>query len=370
MAYTIRPGDTLSGIAKKHGITMAQLRAWNPVFWSNPKYKSGNMIWAGGQVNVVPPSPPRPPAAQAPPVPRPPVQPQPGPPGGGDGGRGNQPPPPDPEDLLKGEQRDAYLALKALFDSYGLGTLAPKILEYVQQGYGADTISILLQRTDEYKKRFAGNEARRAAGMQVLSPAEYLATEQAYRQIMRNAGLPTGFYDSQDDFTKFISKDVSPTELKDRVDIASMATVNADAATKSALAQMGISGSEVTAYFLDPNRATSLIQKQMGTAQIGAAALRNQLEFNQSRAMDWYLRGINQEEAMQGYGAIAGFLGDVSKLGKIYGEDYNQATAEAEVFGASGAAQNQRKRLASQERAQFGGSTGTARGGLAVDRRK
>ncbi len=362
MAYTIRQGDTLSEIAKRHGITMAQLKAWNPVFWTNPKYKNGNMIWSGGKVNVTNPSQPRraaPPARPNVPYNPPPYVPPTAPP---------PPPQKSPEELLKGEDRDAYLALKSLFEGYGLGSLAPKILEYVQQGYGSDTISILLQRTDEYKQRFAANEARRAKGLQVLSPAEYLATEQAYRQIMRNAGLPSGFYDSQDDFTKFLSVDVSPTELKTRVDIASMATTNADAATKNALAQMGISESEVTAYFLDPQRATALIQKQMGTAQIGAAALRNSLEFNQSRAMDWYLQGVSAEQAAEGYGAIAGFIGDATKLGKIYGDQYTQSTAEAEVFGNSGAAQNQRKRLASAERGQFGGAVGSARAGLTAKR--
>lgn len=358
MAYTIRQGDTLSSIAKRHGITMAQLREWNPVFWTDPKYKNGNMIWSGGRVNVAPPTPTR--TAPPPQVPRPPLPQSPPPP--------TSPPPvvtpPDPEDALKGPERDAYVALKSLFEGYGLGSLAPKILEYVQQGYGSDTISILLQRTDEYKQRFAANEARRAAGLKVLSPAEYLATEEAYRQIMRNAGLPSGFYDSKDDFTQFLSKDVSPTELKGRVDIANMATANADAATKNALAQMGIGGSDVTAYFLDPEKATTLIQKQMGTAQIGAAALRNSLEFNQTRAMDWSLQGVSSERAAEGYGAIAGFLGDASKLGKIYGEDYDQATAEAEIFGSSGAAQNKRKRLASAERGQFGGAIGSARAGL------
>lgn len=375
--YTIRQGDTLSSIAKRNGISLSQLRQWNPVFWDNPKYKNGNAIWSGGTVWLEPGRPGsgtqaqtwRPPAPdqgnyQRPPVPyQPPPVPSPAP------GPGPTPEPTrSPEDALKGPDRDAYVALKSLFEGYGLGTLAPKILEYIQEGYGADTISILLQRTDEYKRRFAGNEARRSAGLQVLSPSEYLATEQAYRQLMRNAGLPSGFYDSQEDFTQFISKDVSPTELKQRVDIANMATANADAATKSALAQMGISGSDVTAYFLDPNKATTIIQKQMGTAQIGAAALRNNLEFNQGRAMDWYLQGVTGERAAEGFGAISGFLGDASKLGKIYGEEYNQATAEAEVFGQSGAAGEKRKKLASQERAQFGGATGAARGGLGVQR--
>lgn len=366
MAYVIRPGDTLSEIAERHNISMAQLKAWNPVFWSNPKYRQGNRIWAGGRVIVEPPSNAR--RGTAPSV-RPPVFPPPAVP--------NPPqPPPEPpkptfgemEDALKGEQRDAYQALKLMFQDYGLGSLAPKILEYVQQGYGADTISILLQRTDEYKRRFAANEARRAAGMSVLSPQEYIQTENAYRQIMRNAGLPSGFYDSQDDFTNFLSKDVSPTELKARVDVAATATVNADPFTKAALSQMGIGGSEVTAYFLDPTRAMPIIQKAAATAQIGGAALRNNLEFNQQRVENLYLQGVDAARAAEGYGAISGFLEDARNLGRIYGEDYDQATAEAEIFSQSGEAQEKRKRLASRERAQFSGATGSARAGLSIQR--
>lgn len=49
---TIKRGDTLSGIAKKAGISMSSLKKLNPTFWTNPKYKQGNMIWSGGKVRV------------------------------------------------------------------------------------------------------------------------------------------------------------------------------------------------------------------------------------------------------------------------------------------------------------------------------
>ena len=49
---TIKRGDTLSAIAKKAGISMTTLKKLNPVFWTNKKYKSGNMIWSGGKVRV------------------------------------------------------------------------------------------------------------------------------------------------------------------------------------------------------------------------------------------------------------------------------------------------------------------------------
>lgn len=269
---------------------------------------------------------------------------------------------------LTGEQRDAYAALRTLFDSYGLSSLAPRILEFVQQGYGADTISILLQETNEYKQRFAANEQRKKAGLPVLSPQEYLATENAYRQIMRSSGMPSGFWDQPSDFNTLIAGDVSPTELKTRVDIAVLATENADPATKEALRQMGIPQSNITAYFLDPKRSETLIKKQVGTAQIGGAAMRNQLEFNKQRAEQWYMQGVTAEQAQQGFGAISGFLGDVSKLGRLYGTIYDQEMAEAEVFGSSGEAANVRKGLASRERAQFSGATGGARGGLSIKR--
>jgi LysM repeat protein len=49
---TIKKGDTLSAIAARAHISMATLKKLNPVFWTNPKYKNGNLIWSGGKVRV------------------------------------------------------------------------------------------------------------------------------------------------------------------------------------------------------------------------------------------------------------------------------------------------------------------------------
>ena len=265
---------------------------------------------------------------------------------------------------LTGEQRNAYEALKLVFDGYGLGSLAPTILEYVQQGYGADTISVLLQKTPEYKQRFAANEDRRKAGLPVLSPQEYLATESAYRQLMRSAGLPKGFYDSQDDFTRFLASDVSPTELKSRVDAARQATDSADEFLKQSLARMGVGAGGMVAWFLDPDRAEPIIQRELQASKIGAQALRNKLQYNTGDLRQWALRGVTEEQAAEGYGAIASFLPEAQKLASIYGETYDQVVAEGEIFGKEAYAVERRKGLASKERASFGGSVGAAKGGL------
>src|SRR5687768_10628915 len=255
--------------------------------------------------------------------------------------------------LLTGENRDAFMALNSLFSQYGLGSLAGKIYEYVKNGYGADTISILLQDTPEYKRRFAANEARLKAGMSVLSPAEYIAVENSYRQIMRQSGLPEGFYDSNTDFTNFISGDMSPTELQNRVDLATQATALANPAYKAALKQMGLSDGELAAYFLDQDKALPFLQKSAATAAVGAEALQRGLTFDQTYAEELATMGISREQAAQGYAKIADEFSDLKTLGQIYGGGWTQRQAEEDVFvGGTGASQ-QREKLVNREKGSF-----------------
>jgi hypothetical protein len=267
--------------------------------------------------------------------------------------------------LLKGQNRDAYSALVALFNTYGLGSLAGKIYDYAKQGYGADTISLLLQDTKEYKTRFAGNEARAKKGLPVLNPAEYLATESAFRQVLSEAGLPKGFYDNPADFTNWIAGDVSPTEIQDRVSLAVQATAQANPEYKRALKQMyGIDESELTAYFLDRKRAVPLLEKRAAAAQIGAAALRRGFQTSQSRFEDFATMGIGAEEAEQGFAIIGETYRPMQEIAARWGLTWDQATAEEEVFVGGNAAADKGKRLRSQERALFGGRAGSARAGL------
>jgi hypothetical protein len=274
--------------------------------------------------------------------------------------------------LLKGENRDAYLALQSLFNGFGLGSLAGKIYDYVKQGYGADTIGLLLQDTKEYKTRFAANEVRSKNGMAVLSPADYLATEASYRQILSNAGLPQGFYDNPADFQKWIASDVSPTEIKSRVDLAVAATGQANPEYKNALFQMyGINEADLTAYFLDRKTAEPILKKQAAAGAIGAAALRRGFAANRLDLEGYATIGINADQAEQAYAQIAdGFEGMLGIAGR-YGTGWSQREAEQEVFtpgaaasvGAESAAEKG-KRLKSQERAMFASGQGSSSTGL------
>ena len=269
--------------------------------------------------------------------------------------------------LLTGDERNAYSALLSQFTRLGLGTLAPKILQFIQNGFGPDTITLLLQDTPEYKTRFAANDARIKAGLPVLNPGEYLAVEQSFRDIMQSAGLPRGFYDTPEALTDLIAKAVSPKELNDRVTLASDYLYNAPQETKQALVDYyGLDQGHLLAHILDPTAAAPLIQKQYRTAQIGGAAAGQGFNIDVNNAGNLAEAGITGQQAQQGFQQIGGFLATGEKLGDIYGEQYGLDQAEAETFGTTGAAQagEQRRRLASQERAAFGGNSGVGSSSL------
>jgi hypothetical protein len=259
---------------------------------------------------------------------------------------------------VNNEQRNAYEYLSRTLEGWGLGTLAPKILEYIQQGYDADTIMLMIQDTPEYQQRFAGNELRKKAGLPVLNPAEYLALERQYRQIMSAAGLPEGFYDSYDDFTGWISGDVSPAEIQERVSLASTALYSSDSYYLQTLKSYGLGDGDLVAYMLDQNKALPLLQKQVRAAQVGAEAARNSLGITQQRAEYFADLGVSAEQARGAYQMIGENLPAAQKLGALGGESYGQTDLEDELLGGSGLASAKRKRLTTKEVSRFSGRSG------------
>lgn len=273
---------------------------------------------------------------------------------------------------LKGPDRDAYLALVGEFRRFGLESLAGKIYDYVKQGYGADVIALLLQDTKEYKERFIGNEARRKAGLAVLNPGEYLATEASYRQVLEAAGMPKGFYDKPDDFTSWIGGNVSPLEIKFRVDEAAKRVNQTDPYERAALKQVyGVNESDIVAYFLDRKRAEPILKKQMEASAIGAAALRRGFKLNRLDLESYADLGITSQDAEAAYARIADSFESMMGLAGRYGTSWTQREAEQEVFTPGSAkavgsenAFEKAKRLKSFERAQFAGGRASSSQGL------
>lgn len=337
--YNIKAGDTPASIAKRLGISVDALIRSNPSIEHNGRRVAlnPNMVLSNGSLYYASPNTP---------------------------GGGTQPPnnlSPLEQELqgVPGQERDAYAALTTLFDSYGLGTLAPKILNYLQNGYGSDTITVLLQQTPEYKKRFAGNEIRKANGLQVLTPAEYLSTEASYKQLLRQNGLSDHF-DNQSNFSDWIGKDVSPTELQDRVGMAVQATTQAPPTVTQYFNQLGIGTGDLAAYFLNDQTPTPALQLKLNQAQIGGSALQNNLQISAADSLRYAQQGVTYQQAQSAYQRIADILPTAQKLSQIYTGQapVNQQTLEQQYLGASGAAQLASERLGQQETAAFAGQSG------------
>jgi hypothetical protein len=270
---------------------------------------------------------------------------------------------------LTGAQRDVATAVLSLFKQYGLDALAGKIVQFVQQGFSADTISVMLQETPEYKKRFAANDVRVKKGLPALSPAEYISTERAYRQVMNAAGLPIGFYDSPTDFQKFLESDISPTEVQDRVNIASEAIYNADPGTRDYFSKWYSKG-DMVAYALDPTKAAPIIERNIRAAEAAATAAQNGVGVGRDLAEKLATWGVNLQQLRQGFGFVGGELENASKLGEIYGTAISGEDLTSEVFLDDATAAKKRQKLSSQERASFGGSAGAGGSALSKDKGK
>jgi hypothetical protein len=270
--------------------------------------------------------------------------------------------------LAKQQARQSAIdVVTARFAAYGLGTLASKIKELAVDGATEATITLGLQSTDEYKTRFKANDARIKAGLQVLQPAEYLNLEDGYRQVLRSYGL-TQF--STDEYVQqFISNDVSAKELSDRVSIATQRVQNADPAVLNQLqSYYGISAKDAVAYILDPNQQITKIQRQVAAAEVGVAAAKQGLRSDVAVSEQLAAQGIDQGMAQKGYATIADYLPTAEKLSQIYGQvgQYDQSTAEQDVFNQLASAQRTRKKLTEAEVAAFSGSSGAARGSLST----
>lgn len=259
--------------------------------------------------------------------------------------------------------QDAIDSLTALFDSYGLGSLSGHVAQWVNAGMSEAAIVAQLRETNEYKKRFPGMQALKSQGYNAISEAEYLQLEDSYHQALSTAGLPKGFYDSPEDFVKFISNGVDPSEVKARATAAVELANQVDPSQRQLLGSMyGVNTGDLAAYFLDPGKAMPLLQKQLGTVQVANAARKAGIaaDFGNAARFERLVdNGIGAEQAAQGYGQIAGELDILDNLADIWGKgDFTLSEAEDATFFGNSAARKKRKGLIDREVAAFSGRSG------------
>lgn len=276
----------------------------------------------------------------------------------------------------RAERQSAYDILLSEFTRYGLQALVEPLKGFIISGSSPAELTIQLQNSKAYQDRFKANEQRIAKGLSALSPAEYIAVEDQYQNIMRNYGLPESYYakdtmGTQAGFQTLLANDVSATELEERVLTAQDRVLKANPEVSQALKAFypDITNGDILAYTLDPQKGLDAIKRKVTAAEIGGAAISQGLTTGVTRAEELAAAGVTKAQAQEGYKTIAEVSPRGSLLSDIYQESpYGQTQAEQEIFNLAGSAEaaRQRKKLTSLETAAFSGQAGV--GALARER--
>ncbi len=276
------------------------------------------------------------------------------------------------EERALNEKRDSFALIESTMRSYGFSEDELKELNtYIQAGLlnpklGPEQLVLQLRQLPVYKARFAGNEERRARGLNALSEANYLLQESAYAETLRQYGLQR--FVNRTQFATFIGNDISNTEVGRRVKTAVERLQMGDPAILRQLrSYYAITDSDIVSYFLNPKEVLPELESKVTTAEIGATAGQFGLDTGLGRASDLERYGVDLERARRGYSNIAQVLPRTTTLSDIYkqaGIDYTQTTAEEEEFKGLASAKRARESLTAQEEARFKGQSGLTKTSL------
>lgn len=257
-------------------------------------------------------------------------------------------------------ETNAAAILKAMLEQWGIGDLYADALKLIKQGLDDSAVLLQLQESDTYKRRFSANEDRKKKGLSVLSPAEYVANENQYKQVLRMYGLPAGFYDSNDDVRSFLANDVSPSELASRAQAAQKVWVTGNQDLRSTWRDYyGLSDGDAIAALLDPATAMPIVEQRLTATQIGAAARRQALDVSRQRAEELSGLGVDEETALSGYGQIGESLDTDQSIAARFGQEFTLSEEEDDRLLGLASAKRKRRDLYGQEAALFNERTGS-----------
>jgi hypothetical protein len=167
--------------------------------------------------------------------------------------------------------QNAFAKIKGYLSEFGLSDLEGMVSELMARGIEEESAVLYeLRNTTSFQKRFAANEARRAAGLPALTPRSYIDLENTYREVLRRGGM-LEYFNRQDVFESLIGGDVSPAELYDRMTNAYQVVRDADAGTKAQMRQLyNIEEKDLAAYFLDPKTSVSMLKRRAEAAKIAS----------------------------------------------------------------------------------------------------
>jgi len=220
------------------------------------------------------------------------------------------------------------IGLQELFTLDAQGNPSGWLWNQIQQGIDTpEELMVRLQQTDTFRNRFGVIlEQQRRAGkgepVYVMSPAEVIEYENRVKQVMKSAGMPPGFYDEPEDFSKLMLSDMSVAEVEQRVTQAFDYVQAAPPEVKAAFNNYfgtGQGDKALAAFALDPQRTLRDINKATRTAYAGGIAQRYDVAINRQTAERIAELDLSENEVRSG-------MSQVSMQSRLYGESIGEAT--------------------------------------------
>ena len=242
---------------------------------------------------------------------------------------------------------------------YGLESLGDWAWNEYLGGSPVEEIFLNVRNTPEYNKRFPAMKILAEQGRAISTDA-YMEYERTTRELLQRYQVPGAMYDTPDMIADLLIKDVSPSEMNQRLQLAASAAYSAPAEVRDALTQQyGVGMGDLVGFYLDPDRAAPLLDQQYKSAQVYGAATQQSVKTDLATAERLAAQGVTYDQARAGFAKVYG----TEALGAGAGETVSAAERTNAVFGSE-ADQKKMERVMQSRAAQFG-DQGGAQGGQA-----
>lgn len=272
---------------------------------------------------------------------------------------------------LSADQNNNLAVLNQWLGQFGLDNpdLMTSVKNWIIGSYSPDRIKLEIQASPTFKTAFPEYDARIKAGLSPVSPADIINYRQTATKLMKDAGLPSGFYDSPDDFVTLMTAGnggISPDELSQRIRGGYTKVQQAPQEVKDAFSEyFGVQGDNYLAtFFLDPTKGLDTINKALTEAQIGGAGKQYGFNVTQSAAEKYFSQGITDQQARQGFQQANQLKPLAEETISEQTNLTNEQLAEAALTGgdAEAAVKRRQQERAAAFRPAYGGQGGGAQG--------
>lgn len=257
-----------------------------------------------------------------------------------------------------------------MLHEWGLDALGEWAWKRFKETGSVDLLKMEMEDRAEYKARFAGRLALRAKGVQ-MSEAEQIAYERSAHDLMRQAGMPAGFYNQWQDYTGLIANGVSVAELSQRVNDAFLKVTMSPPAVRAAMAEYYGAGSDsaLAALALDTSKAAPAIMRQIGVGEAGGFLKQQNINIDKTLAESIAAATGYQSQLIQQGAVQVGEWNAKGVFNARFGEDGTTLTEGLDAgFGSDQQALVDLQRQ-QEQRAASGQGSGTGPGGLGVAQR-